>query len=58
MMEQATCFHMQCWLSRLAVPADLMTAVTSLMPDIIAAAQREPDAEAVAKAGAGNSLPC
>lgn len=45
------------------MPADLMTAVTTLMPDIVAAAQREPEAEAVAKAGAANSgladvLPC
>lgn len=35
--------------------ADLMTAVTRLLPDVIAAAQREPDAEALAKAGAARS---
>ena len=37
--------------------ADLMTAVTILLPDVIAAAKREPDAEAVAKAGAAQLLP-
>ena len=32
-----------------------MTAVTSLLPDVVAAARREPDAEALAKAGAANT---
>lgn len=56
-MKQATCLFCACWLSRLAVIADLMTAVTILLPDVIAAAKREPDAEAVAKAGAAQLLP-
>lgn len=35
--------------------AALMKAMTNLLPDIIAVAQREPDAQAVARAGAANA---
>ena len=51
-LKKATCLLCACSLSRLTVTADLMAAITRLLPDVIAAAQREPDAEALAKAGA------
>ena len=53
--NQATYLVCACWLSRLTLTADLTAAVSRLLPDVIAAAKREPDAEALAKAGAVRS---